>query len=100
MTRDDVGARFRHNSPQIALRLSTGPAVRHADPMAGVSVQVRYDAGFGIVVVWCRACGIVAARAAVGLEPTMDAFLSRHAPEPCPSRRERHLVAVPSDSSA
>ena len=68
--------------------------------MAGVSVQVRYDAGFGIVVVWCRACGTVAARAAVGLEPTMDAFLSRHAPEPCPSRRERHLVAVPSDSSA
>lgn len=65
--------------------------------MAGVSVQVRYDAGFGIVVVWCRACGIVAARATVGLGPTMDAFLSRHAPEPCPSRRERHLVAVPSE---
>lgn len=84
-------------SGRIAGPLSSWPAVRHAGLMAGASVQVRYDSGLGIVVVWCRACGIVAARAAVGLEQTMDAFLVRHQPEPCPSRRERHLVAVPSD---
>ena len=64
--------------------------------MAGVSVQVRYDAGLGIVVVWCRTCGIVAAKSTVGLQPTMDTFLSRHRPAPCAPRRGRHLVSVPS----
>ena len=61
---------------------------------AGVCVQVRYDAGLGIVVVWCRACGIVAAKATVWLEPTMDSFLSRHEPTPCQPRKSRHLVSV------
>jgi hypothetical protein len=63
--------------------------------MAGVCVQVRFDAGLGIVVVWCRTCGIVATKSTVGLEPVMEAFLERHQPAPCRPRPERHLVSVP-----
>jgi hypothetical protein len=62
--------------------------------MAAVCVQVRCDEALGIVVVWCRTCGTVAARSTVGIEPTMQTFLSRHEPTPCRPRRERHLVSV------
>ena len=64
--------------------------------MAASCVQVRYDPAFRIAVVWCRTCGTVAARSTVGVDATMQTFLSRHDPDPCrPKPQRRGLRVLP-----